>query len=69
MTLWFNLHGDFVVGLLLLASLLAAEAVLNAPASARRQVARSWRRNSDPLRARTRARRPEEAHTGLRRLA
>lgn len=38
MTLWCNLHGGFVVGLLF-AGLLAAEAVLQAPAAARRRAA------------------------------
>jgi hypothetical protein len=41
MTLWCNLHGGFVVGLLF-AGLLAAEAVLEAPAAARWQAARGW---------------------------
>jgi hypothetical protein len=41
MTLWCNLHGGFVIGLLF-AGLLAAEAVLQAPAVARRQAARGW---------------------------
>jgi hypothetical protein len=39
--LWCNLHGGFVVGLLF-AGLLAAEAVLEAPASARRQAISGW---------------------------
>jgi hypothetical protein len=41
MTLWCNLHGGFVVGLLF-AGLLAAEAVLQAPAAARRRAASGW---------------------------
>ena len=41
MILWCNLHGGFVVGLLF-AGLLAAEAVLEAPASARWGVIRGW---------------------------
>ena len=41
MILWCNLHGGFVVGLLF-AGLLAAEAVLVAPASARWQTLRGW---------------------------
>lgn len=41
MVLWCNLHGGFVVGLLF-AGLLAAEAVLAAPATARAQVLRGW---------------------------
>jgi len=41
MTLWCNLHGGFVVGLLF-AGLLAAEAVLAAPAMARWQTIRGW---------------------------
>jgi fluoride ion exporter CrcB/FEX len=41
MTLWCNLHGGFVVGLLF-AGLLAAEAGLEAPVSARWQAVRGW---------------------------
>jgi hypothetical protein len=41
MMLWCNLHGGFVVGLLF-AGLLAAEAVLAAPAAARARVLRGW---------------------------
>jgi hypothetical protein len=41
MTLWCNLHGGFVVGLLF-AGLLAAEAVLQAAAAVRWQAARRW---------------------------
>jgi hypothetical protein len=41
MTLWCNLHGGFVVGLLF-AGLLAVEAVLEAPPSARWQAGRGW---------------------------
>lgn len=41
MTLWCNLHGGFVVGLLF-AGLLAAEAVLEARSSARWQAVRGW---------------------------
>jgi hypothetical protein len=41
MTLWCNLHGGFVVGLLF-AGLLAAEAVLDVPASARLLALRGW---------------------------
>jgi hypothetical protein len=41
MTVWCNLHGGFVVGLLF-AGLLAAEAVLEAPVSARRHAVRGW---------------------------
>jgi hypothetical protein len=41
MVLWCNLHGGFVVGLLF-AGLLAAEAVLHAPASERLPTIRGW---------------------------
>src|SRR5207245_2794049 len=41
MTLWCNLHGGFVVGLLF-AGLLAAEAMLEAPAAARRRAVSGW---------------------------
>jgi hypothetical protein len=41
MTLWCNLHGGFVVGLLF-AGLLGAEAVLEAPAPARARTAGGW---------------------------
>jgi hypothetical protein len=41
MTLWCNLHGGFVIGLLF-AGLLAAEAVLEAPAAARWRAVRGW---------------------------
>ena len=41
MTLWCNLHGGFVVGLLF-AGLLAGEAVLRAPAAGRRKAASGW---------------------------
>jgi hypothetical protein len=41
MILWCNLHGGFVVGLLF-AALLAAEAVLDAPAVARWRAVRGW---------------------------
>lgn len=41
MTLWCNLHGGFVVGLLF-AGLLAAEAVLEAPAVERWRAVRGW---------------------------
>jgi hypothetical protein len=41
MTLWCNLHGGFVVGLLFV-GLLAAEAVLQAPAVVRRRAASGW---------------------------
>jgi hypothetical protein len=41
MTLWCNLHGGFVVGLLF-AGLFAAEAVLEAPAASRWRAVRGW---------------------------
>jgi len=41
MTVWANLHGGFTLGLLL-AGLFAVEAVIEAPAGARRAAARSW---------------------------
>jgi hypothetical protein len=41
MMLWCNLHGGFVVGLLF-AGLIAAEAILQAPAPVRFQTSRAW---------------------------
>jgi hypothetical protein len=41
MTLWCNLHGGFVIGLLF-AGLLGAEAVLEAPAATRSRALRGW---------------------------